>query len=97
MRALGYTRRMVGLAFLAEALFTAALGVAIGGALGLVLTKNLFDANFFEQYRTGLTFAVPWPTLAAMAAAALLATLLAALLPAWQASRIPPAEALRYE
>ncbi len=97
MRALGYTRRMVGTAFLAEALFTAALGLSIGGVLGLLLSKNLFDANFFEQYKTGLTYAIPWPTLGVIAAAALAATLLAALAPAWQASRIAPAEALRYE
>ena len=97
MRALGYSRRMVGMAFLTEALFTAALGMIIGGALGLVLSKNLFDANFFEQYRSGLTFAIPWPTLAVVATLALLATLMATLLPAWQASRIAPAEALRYE
>jgi putative ABC transport system permease protein len=111
MRALGYTRRMVGLAFLAEALFTAALGLAIGGALGLILSKNLFDANFLQQgmalapsalgtfmpYNPLLTFAIPWPVLAIIDAGALLATLLATVLPAWQASRIPPAQALRYE
>ena len=111
MRALGYTRRMVGLAFLAEALFTAALGLAIGGALGLILSKNLFDANFLEQGMTAaqstlgtfvpysplLTFAIPWPVLTTIDASALLATLLATILPAWQASRIPPAQALRYE
>jgi len=97
MRALGYSRRMVGGAFLLEALFTAAMGVLIGGALGLILSKNLFDANFFEQYRSGLTFAIPWDLLGVMTAAALGATILATLLPAWQASRIPPAQALRYE
>jgi ABC-type lipoprotein release transport system permease subunit len=111
MRALGYTRRMVGLAFLAEALFTAALGLAIGGTLGLLLSKNLFDANFLQQsvslaqstlgtfvpYNPLLTFAIPWPVLAIIDAGALLATLLATVLPAWQASRIPPAQALRYE
>jgi putative ABC transport system permease protein len=97
MRALGYTLWMVGAAFLSEQLFTAALGLAIGGTLGLVLSKNLFDANFFEQYRTGLTFAIPWPSLVVIAASALLATFLATLLPAWQASRISPAEALRCE
>src|SRR5205823_2286690 len=77
MRALGYSRRMVGLAFLAEALFTAVLGLALGGALGLILSKNLFDANFLQQSLTAaqstlgtfvpysplLTFAIPWPVL----------------------------------
>jgi putative ABC transport system permease protein len=97
MRALGYSRRMVGAAFLLEALFTSSMGVVIGGAMGLILSKNLFDSNFFEQYRTDLVFAIPWSVLASMAASALLATLIATSLPAWQASRIPPARALRYE
>jgi putative ABC transport system permease protein len=88
---------MVGAAFLMEALFTAALGIVLGGGLGLILSKNLFDADFFEQYRTGLTFAIPWTVLTTMSAIALAATVLATLLPAWQASRIPPAQALRYE
>jgi len=97
MRALGYSRSMVGAAFLAEALFTATLGLIVGDSLGLVLSANLFDANFFEQYRTGLTFQIPWATLAVIAGITLAATLLAALAPAWQASRISPAEALRYD
>lgn len=97
MRALGYTRRMVGAAFLTEALFTAALGLVIGGVLGLVLSRNLFAANFFEQYRTGLSFVIPWQALGVLSGAILLATLLMTMLPAWQASRIAPAEALRYE
>jgi len=97
MRALGYTRGMVGAAFLTEALFTAVLGLVIGGLLGLVLSRNLFAANFFEQYRTGLSFVIPWSTLGLLSGAILLATLLMTALPAWQASRISPAEALRYE
>ena len=97
MRALGYTRGMVGAAFLTEALFTAVLGLVIGGVLGLVLSSNLFAANFFEQYRTGLSFVIPWQTLGVLSGAILLATLLMTALPAWQDSHIAPAEALRYE
>ena len=51
----------------------------------------------FMPYNPLLTFAIPWPVLAIIDASALLATLLATILPAWQASRIPPAQALRYE
>jgi ABC-type lipoprotein release transport system permease subunit len=55
------------------------------------------NVRFYERYRTGLTVAIPWTVLATMSALALAATVLATLLPAWQASRIPPAQALRYE
>ena len=51
----------------------------------------------FVPYNPLLTFAIPWPVLAIVDASALLATLLATILPAWQASCIPPAQALRYE
>jgi putative ABC transport system permease protein len=51
--------------------------------------------NFFEQFHTGLTFAVPWEELGLVVGVALLASLLAALLPAWQAGRVAPTEALR--
>jgi putative ABC transport system permease protein len=40
---------------------------------------------------------VPWGELALICGAAIAASALAALLPAWQAGRIAPADALRYE
>jgi len=64
--------------------------------LGLILCHNIFAVNFFEQFNTGLAFAIPWDQLAIIAGVALAASLLAALLPAWQAGRVTPAEALRY-
>jgi putative ABC transport system permease protein len=51
--------------------------------------------NFFEQFHTGLTFVVPWEELGLIVGIALLASLLAALLPAWQSGRVTPTEALR--
>ncbi len=50
-----------------------------------------------EQYCTGLSFVIPWQTLGVLSGAILLATLLMTALPTWQASRIVPAEALRYD
>ncbi len=96
LRALGYRRRTVGLSLLLEASFVALLGGAVGVGLGLALCRNLFASNFFEQYKTGMTYAAPWAQLAVVVLIAYAASLLTTLVPAWQATRIVPAEALRY-
>jgi len=95
LRALGSKRRMLQGAFLCESFFVGCLGSAIGVTLGLILSRNIFAVNFFEQFHTGLTFTVPWEELGLIVGVALLASLLAALLPAWQAGRVAPTEALR--
>ena len=95
LRALGSTRRLLQGAFLCESFFVGCIGSLIGVTLGLILSRNIFGVNFFEQFHTGLTFSVPWGELGLIVATALLASLIAALLPAWQAGRIAPSEALR--
>ncbi len=96
LRALGCSRLLVQGAFLLESFLVGALGSVLGIVLGLILARNIFAANFFEQYQTGLTFGVPWQQLAIVVVVSLLASLLGAVLPAWQAGKITPAEALRY-
>jgi putative ABC transport system permease protein len=96
LRALGCSRRLVQGSFLLESFLVGGLGSLLGITLGLVLARNIFAANFFEQYQTGLEFSVPWQPLEIIIAVSLLASLLGALLPAWQAGRVTPAEALRY-
>ena len=95
LRALGSKRRMLQGAFLCESFFVGCIGSLIGVILGLILSRNIFAVNFFEQFHTGLTFAVPWEELGLIVGVALLASLIAAVLPAWQAGRIAPSEALR--
>ena len=97
LRALGFHRAHVQLIFLIESLLVGAVGVGFGLALGLILCRNIFAVDFFEQYQSGLTLVVPWRDLAIISGAALVASLCAAALPAWQAGRIAPADALRYE
>jgi ABC-type lipoprotein release transport system permease subunit len=62
--------------------------------LGLLLARNLFLADFFEQYQTGLTMRVPWVELGAIVLATYLAAMLATFLPAVFAGRVSPVEAL---
>jgi putative ABC transport system permease protein len=97
LRSLGCGRHLIQGAFLLESFLVGALGSILGIVLGLILANNVFAANFFEQYQTGLTFSIPWQQLGIIVGVAFLASLLGALLPAWQAGRIAPAEALRYQ
>jgi len=88
---------MIQSAFLLESFLVGAVGSLLGVLLCLVLAQNIFVVNFFEQYQTGLTFAIPWQELGIIIIVSLLASFLGAILPAWQAGRITPAEALRYQ
>ncbi len=96
LRALGSSRQLIQGVFLCEALLVGSIGSMLGVVLGLILTSNIFAVNFFEQFNTGLTFVVPWDQLGIIVTIALVASFMAALLPAWQAGRITPTEALRY-
>ncbi|MBX3071126.1 MAG: ABC transporter permease [Thermomicrobiales bacterium] len=96
LRALGFQRGDVALSFLLEAAFVVGLGVVSGTFLGLALARNLLTSG--EIATTGaIDFAVPWSTVSVVLALAVGAALLMTWLPARQASRIAPAEALRYE
>ncbi|MCL4472941.1 MAG: FtsX-like permease family protein [Actinobacteria bacterium] len=95
LRAIGFRRSMVQRAFLLESSFVAILGIAIGTALGLSLCYSVMD--FMSGQIEGLTFKVPWTNVIFIAVLAYAASLLTTYLPARQASRVYPAEALRYE
>ncbi len=97
LRALGCKRRLIQGAFLLESFLVGALGGILGLLLGVLLARNIFAANFFEQFQTGLTFSIPWDQLGIIVGVALLASFLGAILPSWQAGKITPAEALRYQ
>lgn len=95
LRALGLSRRAVQTTFLIEGSVVAILGITMGGVVGLVLARNVvaFMARDFTQLR----LIVPWWQVFAIAGAAYAAALVSALAVAWQAGRVSPAEALRYE
>jgi len=95
LRAIGFNRSMVLATFLLESSFVAVLGSGIGMVLGLLLGHQV--VNYFGKTDPGLQFVIPWGEVGLIVAGAYLASLLTTYLPAWQASRIYPAEALRYE
>ena len=97
LRSIGFKRGMVQFSFLLESSFVALLGIAVGSALGLILSFNIIR-NISQQASTGeIEFAVPWLNLTIIFLIAYGASLLTTFLPARQASRVYPAEALRYE
>jgi len=95
LRAIGYPSGTVALLFILEANFIALTGILVGGVTGLILGDKTIGQAY--DLATQLSFPTPWLTIAAMLAATWLVALLTTVLPAWQASRIYPAEALRYE
>ena len=95
LRAIGYRRSMVLASFLMESSFVALLGILLGVGLGSLLSFNLVQS--IGEDIPGLKFAIPWGQIGLIVAIAYVFSLLTTFLPARQASRIYPAEALRYE
>ncbi len=91
--AVGMTPRQVRRMVRHESIVTALLGAATGVAAGLGL-GGLVTTAFADE---GLAFAVPAGTLVVLAVVAVLAGVLAAVLPARRASRLSPLGALAYE
>jgi putative ABC transport system permease protein len=97
LRALGFRRGMVEALFLLESSFIALTSIVVGTALGLVLAYNIIADTRRQPSYEGLTLVVPWAELALVFVTVYAVALLATLAPALRASRLHPAEALRYE
>ncbi len=95
LRSLGFQKRMVQLTFLVESSFVALLGIIIGVLLGTTLAYRLIDE--LREDIVGLAFRVPWLNIAVVVVIAYGAALLTTYLPARQAAKVYPAEALRFE
>ncbi len=97
MRAIGFRRGMVQLAFLLESSFVALTAIVVGTALGLLLAWNIIDDTRQQPSWSGMSLYVPWMNLLIIFLVVYVVALAATLLPALRASRIRPAEALRYQ
>ena len=110
MKALGASSRQVMTVFLLQSLVVSVAGVACGVTLGLTAVHwrneflllmrkltglELFPADIYHFYR--LPALVLRGDIAIICGGSLLICLVAALLPAWHASRLNPVEALRNE
>jgi lipoprotein-releasing system permease protein len=110
LRTLGASpSRIVGV-FMSQGLVIGWVGVSLGVVLGVIIALNadpimgwlqrafgfqLWDPDVY--YVTSLPVDVQWPMVAGIALIAFLLTGLATIYPAVRASRVEPAEALRYE
>ncbi|WP_298432810.1 lipoprotein-releasing ABC transporter permease subunit [Geobacter sp.] len=110
LKSMGATGRSIMKIFVLEGLIIGISGTAIGVAGGLAVAWNLEPIVGFIQRMTGFELfskdvyyldhfpskVVPSDVLL-ISVTAVLISLVATLYPSWQASRLPPAEALRYE
>ena len=87
-RALGATKRHVGLQFMGEAVLLAGIGGVLGVGVGATITVAFAISR-------DLTLSVPMSGLAGSVLVALVVGALAGIYPATRAARIPPAEAVR--
>jgi putative ABC transport system permease protein len=97
LRAIGFRRGMVQAVFLIESSFIALTSIVAGTVLGLVLAENIIRDSSKQPSWENLHLVVPWATLGIVFLVVYVVALAATLAPALRASRIRPAEALRYQ
>jgi putative ABC transport system permease protein len=100
LRALGYRRSLVQRSFLMESSLIAIVGLTIGTTVGIWYSyRFLITDGFADNFAFGsrIFFHVPIIEISGLLLLGYLATLLTTYLPARAASRIAPAQALRYE
>jgi ABC-type antimicrobial peptide transport system permease subunit len=89
MRAIGFPRTQVMLSVLLELVVLGIIGLAIGVANGILISVGFANMQ-------GATLVIPWSDLGVYLGFITLIAIAAGAIPGWFASRIPPAEALRY-
>ena len=93
LRAIGMERSHVGKLVVVEGLTLSLVGIAVGVPLGLLWVKILVSIpRFHDVLAAGMV--ISWGGIVYAAGGALLAALLASLLPAWSATRVSPLEAM---
>lgn len=110
LRTLGASPVSIQSIFMIQGLVIGVLGAVLGLVGGIVLSLNidviipfvehLFGFQFFPAdvyYISEIPSKLVWSDVWAVSGLAFVLTLLATLYPAWRASRVQPAEALRYE
>jgi putative ABC transport system permease protein len=91
LRAIGYRKNMVLVAFLLENSYVALLGILIGIVLGIDLGYAIATSP-----GSGLSFVIPWVSLLEIIAFSYGLAVFATFSSSRRAAQIPPAEALRY-
>lgn len=110
LRTLGLSPAGIMRVFMVQGTVIGVVGTLLGGVLGVITAlnvdtlipaiENLFNTELFpvDVYLiTGFPAQMRWADVSRIIVAALAMSFLATLYPAWKASRVHPAEALRYE
>lgn len=110
LRTMGLTSGQVMWVFVVQGIFIGLVGTLIGLALGVTSALNVSDVIAWLEGVLGIQFLssdvyfinylpseLEWSDVRFIVSAAFIMTVLATLYPAWRASKVEPAEALRYE
>lgn len=110
LRTMGMSAAQVMAVFMVQGLSVGLLGIAIGALLGCILAVNIGDIVAWIEALTGsyifdpsiyfisqLPSDLQWGDVVIICTTAIALSFLATLYPAWRATQIEPAEALRYE
>ncbi|PCI22957.1 MAG: lipoprotein-releasing system transmembrane subunit LolC [Piscirickettsiaceae bacterium] len=110
LRTLGFTPSSVMGVFMVQGIIIGLIGTVIGVILGIALALNVetivpaierfFQVQFLPAdiyYISDLPSKLDWSDVITIATYSFVLSLVSTIYPAWQASRINPAEALRYE
>lgn len=108
LRTLGASPGTIMRIFMVQGMLIGAIGTAVGVLLGVLLSLNISDIGHFIErvlnrdllqayFVNYLPSALQWRDVAMIAAMAMLISFSATLYPSFRASRVQPAEALRYE
>jgi lipoprotein-releasing system permease protein len=110
LRTIGATPRSIMGIFVVQGLAIGVIGIAVGVGLGIVLALTISDLIGWVESALGIQFLdagvyfisdlpsrLHWDDVRNIIAAAFGLTFLSTLYPAWRASRVQPAEVLRYE
>ncbi|MCG7844765.1 MAG: FtsX-like permease family protein, partial [Methanomassiliicoccales archaeon] len=94
MRAIGFTKRMVVTNFALESAFISILGILAGSILGILVGYQLWVESLQSQ---DFIFVIDWQPIVIVGVLAFIATMLSILPAAMGASKVSPAEVLRFE
>jgi lipoprotein-releasing system permease protein len=110
LRTLGMSPASIMSIFIVQGTLIGVIGTILGVASGIALALNVEQAVHFLEQMLGFTFLaadvyyitdlpsdIHWQDVVVIASASLVMTILATLYPAWRASKVQPAQALRYE